>query len=699
MIRRHAMLLVVVLLVHPTKARADAPPPSGIFSGTYICSQRQFGLQLTFEPRSASQLSAVVTFFTPGGDAAQPLGAFRADGAFESATGAFRLQPMSWIKPATTFMMFAFTGTYDAAAGRVKGAIQAPGCTGFEAARDEQASQRLAAETTAREAQFANAPTSLSQARGPAEQCLVIGKWYSRFKKEYPEMDILRSMADDLYSHALYLFMDEEFTPVFDTAFDKMTDPERRNLTLLIRDCASQLTDRGDLFMYQNSLGRPLRGTIFSADVVAQLAYRRTLRQQRQQLLKELPTLPATDASLERVMTLKDSELKTYAVLWPSEHRELSKAIEGAAARIATPVVESWVDKVIGGAAGYQGLAEVMAARSRLEASRVAPATGTDPRATPRVAAGARPVPTARPSSIVQSSGPPDTYLSLATADARARSESKLDAKALSLVRELIAHERAKISTFGAGLQALEAGTAWYGKVTTSFASFLSERAVQDALAAFEARRKQDLASAVDAVLAKVNQAQTASQIRAVTAAYFGVPSDRSDPAVASVLAAAETRERTLSTAAAHAEDEARSGVTFCRSVTAGDKPTGSREPSSRDLCMALASQFDAVNDTLGSRKAACLRGDYRTDPALALMCIQLCGASSNCEFSMGLTRFEKIACEKAQGRPGFVCDYVAGFSSSNAAAAQMLATIGASGSLTQGRFVETPNGWIKVGR
>jgi hypothetical protein len=53
--------------------QGTAPGVRGIYTGTYVCNQRQFGLRLSFEPRSASQLSVVVTFFTPGTDASEPL--------------------------------------------------------------------------------------------------------------------------------------------------------------------------------------------------------------------------------------------------------------------------------------------------------------------------------------------------------------------------------------------------------------------------------------------------------------------------------------------------------------------------------------------------------------------------------------------------------------------------------------------------
>jgi hypothetical protein len=186
-----------------------------------------------------------------------------------------------------------------------------------------------------------------------------------------------------------------------------------------------------------------------------------------------------------------------------------------------------------------------------------------------------------------------------------------------------------------------------------------------------------------------------------VTATYFGVRGERTAAADTTVRAAAAAREQKLGAAATRAAEEARSTANFCKTLKGDDVIAGTGEPSSRDMCLAIADQFDAVNDNIRSKAAACRAGgNLKNDPILALQCIGLCGTSSSCEFAMGLTRFQRIACEKAQGQPGFVCDYVLGFSSSNAAQAQMYASIGAaSGSVTQGRFVRTPNGWIKLQR
>ena len=60
------------------------------------------------------------------------------------------------------------------------------------------------------------------------------------------------------------------------------------------------------------------------------------------------------------------------------------------------------------------------------------------------------------------------------------------------------------------------------------------------------------------------------------------------------------------------------------------------------------------------------------------------------------VTRFEKIACEKAQGKAGYVCDYVHGFGTNMQN--QSADSLSRGGSVTQARFVRRGDGWILLG-
>ena len=287
--------------------------------------------------------------------------------------------------------------------------------------------------------------------------------------------------------------------------------------------------------------------------------------------------------------------------------------------------------------------------------------------------------------------------LALATPEALSGAEATLKSRAADLVKNLVAQDRTKLSTFGTGLAGLQAGTAWYNQFQSTFAPYRTDPAVTDALAALAAIRKPQIAGQADALLTRVTQSTSPSQLSSVLSTYLGVPSDRSEPAAQRIFTAADTRQATLGAAAVKAEAEARSVTNFCKNVSAA-LPAGSAEPSARDMCMAIADQFDAVNDNLLAKKQVCESGGFRNQPLLAAECLVLCGGTGGtCNLSYTLTRFQKIACEKATGQPGFVCDYAIGISANNAQLEKMISNMLGAGQLTQSRFVKTANGWLRM--
>ena len=411
------------------------------------------------------------------------------------------------------------------------------------------------------------------------------------------------------------------------------------------------------------------------------LAYRRTLRQQLPRLQQELQS-PST--SLERATAIKNTELKNYEVLWPSEYSRLTESANTAVAGRADTSLDAWVASIVK-TDGVAGLKAVASGLDQIAAARTA-STRPAPRPT---------VPNRPP--LRGSQGAANSPLALATADALSKAESTLRSRSADLVKNLVAQERAKLGTLGTGLPGLQAGTAWYREFQSTFGPYRYDPMVNDALAALAAARKPQLAGQAGALLARINQAPTVPQLTDVMSTYLGVPSDRSEPAAQRVFNAADTRQTSLAATAARAEAEARSATNFCKNVLAA-LPTGSAEPSARDMCMAIADQFDAVNDNLQEKKRACEGGGFRNQPLLAAECLVLCGGTGGtCNLSYSLTRFEKIACEKATGQPGFVCDYGIGISANNAQLEKMIIGMLGAGQITQSRFVKTADGWLRM--
>jgi hypothetical protein len=696
-----AVSLCVLWVVPPSVAAQPAGSEiRGVYTGSYVCTQRQISLQLALEPETSGAVTGVFTFFMPGGSAENPVGAFRVAGSFDRATRTLRMQPREWVKRAPLYMPVGFSGTFDASGSTIKGTIAGPGCTTFEASRDAQATARLAKAAADRASRYDSAPTSLAQARTPDERCLVLGKWVSKLKREYPDTDVMRSVVDQLSIKAANLFSDEEFVPVFGKPYDQFSEADRQVPRQAIQHCSQYADSPEDRTLYGVVLVRPFLpgqggapGSFTFADVASMLAYRRTLRQQRGQLLAEVKALPPTEASFARAVAIRDKEMPAFEALWPSEYRELREAVDAAMLGVATPGLNAWVSSVVQGASGLEGLNAITSALARLSS-----AGRPDPRS------GGRPAPNAAHPGGVPGAAPaagsgPDAIIAAASPQARQQAEATLRARASTIVAELVKGEAAKLEGFGTGAVALEAGSTWYRHFSTLFGQFQSEPPVRAAQEALEARRRQDRAAGARDVLARVNAATTPQQLSAVLNTYLGVPADQNDASVSEVFAVAAERRRTLTAQAERAAEAARSVGNYCSRLPSNDREVPG-EPSSRDMCLAVADVMDGVNDGYRDIQRSCAAGNYRNNPILGIQCIALCGATvGTCELSVQMTRFEKIGCAdaKATGKPGFNCDYVLRYAASSANVQQALSAVAPAGSIVQSRFVKRGDVWIRL--
>ena len=112
----------------------------------------------------------------------------------------------------------------------------------------------------------------------------------------------------------------------------------------------------------------------------------------------------------------------------------------------------------------------------------------------------------------------------------------------------------------------------------------------------------------------------------------------------------------------------------------------------------ALENRFAAINAELEDLADRCRRRDFSDNPMVAMQCLTVCASAgnSNCDLSFALTEFRKIDCKETADQPGYVCDFVAGFSSSSPYIQSTLsALIGGGGSHGQGRFVKDGGDWM----
>jgi hypothetical protein len=123
---------------------------------------------------------------------------------------------------------------------------------------------------------------------------------------------------------------------------------------------------------------------------------------------------------------------------------------------------------------------------------------------------------------------------------------------------------------------------------------------------------------------------------------------------------------------------------------------SGDHEPSDREMRKAIEATFENINANYRDLGRRCERREFSNDPLLAMQCLALCGAGGGkCSLSFEITQFRKLGCEKAEGQPGYVCDFVLGFASDSPFAQGALRQLTGGGNAGQGRFLRNDEGWL----
>lgn len=132
---------------------------------------------------------------------------------------------------------------------------------------------------------------------------------------------------------------------------------------------------------------------------------------------------------------------------------------------------------------------------------------------------------------------------------------------------------------------------------------------------------------------------------------------------------------------------------------------TAHAEPTEREMREAVEAQLNNVNSGTNETADRCNKREYNSgqgDPVLAMQCLMFGVGAGTANAGrdvrapqFAVTRFEKIACEKAQGKPGYVCDYVFGYGSNMSNSPTERIT--RNGSAAQGRFVKRDGRWLRL--
>lgn len=122
-------------------------------------------------------------------------------------------------------------------------------------------------------------------------------------------------------------------------------------------------------------------------------------------------------------------------------------------------------------------------------------------------------------------------------------------------------------------------------------------------------------------------------------------------------------------------------------------------EPDSQDMRDAVQTTIDEYNENTKQKVANCRNGQYDNNPLQAAQCLAVYANGSNdkSDYMIKITKFKKISCTKAVGKPGYKCDYILNLSENTPAVLGVFGLTTRGGGQTQGRFVHSDDGWTLI--
>ena len=467
-------------------------------------------------------------------------------------------------------------------------------------------------------------------------------------------------------AYEAWLFQDALFVPAFGTRYDQVSSELAERLKAAGTDCKAPPNAKGqqvaDSGLFRRAFTYPYderfrRGV---ASIRARVA-------ESERITEQLKAIPPGQGAADRFLQLAAQRQMIGSFLLPGARSSFDTTFRDTYQRVVAPAQSEELQQVARDARGIEGLRTVAVQRERVRAA--AAVVGAAPTL-------------------------PDSFT------------RKFD----SLVAEVEAAERQRIDALGDGIQALELGVVWRKQYDAEIGKLDPKLAALRGY--FQQRRAALLEQSRPQLVAAISATRSEQELGALMNRYLPLPGDQDGEAGAPLgRAAAEHRSRLHQDAVLARNGPASEAPQSARSVAAAPRTPESAvapsagEPSEREMLAAFQRQIDALNEYYASTIAQCNRREYRAgsgDPMLAMQCLTI-GAGSGLRDggrnfntpTTAVSRFQKIACEKAEGKPGYFCDYVAGIQSTMTNIPPSFDKMIRNGEMRQGRFVRQGTGWL----
>ena len=456
------------------------------------------------------------------------------------------------------------------------------------------------------------------QAAGQQQGCDQLVAWLN----DGPlGIDVARQTAAEQNRAAMLLIEDGRFSRAFGKTFAQMSSEELKTLTTGISRCIDQRSP------YWN-----LRGVLYTAlspqrqaSNLRQYDAAKSATSEVAALTEELRSLQPTEDGYARLNSIRSSSSAMLKTATPSAVQAFNAALAEAQDRVAVPIQTARVRAAVASASGYDGLVQLSQLRGEL---------------LPGDRAGAR--------------------------DNLQAVNARMD----ELATVLATTERGRIDVLGTGMVGLERGVQWQTEFAQRYQRF-QLRPLADVQRYFGERRVATLAAAGAEFGQAVRRATSTDQLATIQSRYL-LPSDGSSIPGTQMLSALAEQSREIEKRAAlgasldqERKETAAAARTAApepkgRSTAAAPKGTegGNGEPTQEAMYDLVRQKYEVEAQRVRELAKRCNSG-RPSDPGDAIICLSNAMAGGvGADQPMKITRFEKLGCAPASGKPGYYCEF-----------------------------------------
>lgn len=607
-------LLLPTLLLVFFASIANAQLANGIHEGSFVCENGVAKIAVLIYQSSAGIYDGELEFYATVGNSVKLVGVKSIAGKATAGNNEIILQVGDWINlpkiripnklinyerdhPGGAFnyikTLAIQKNTYNDA---LQCRIANTRCEAFMLTYNQADSPAFISRIKEKNASFTNASVNYKDADNDEERILAILKWSKRYTDEFTNNNEYKT----IHSRGIQLlFTDQTFTPFFGKPLDELTYHQA--------EWAGRKLISGDhrIKWQREVLSRAFQEVTKkeTSDLIKEI---RVLRFRYDEFKKELENFSQnySQISLNDLKAYKKKTVQKYAYIWPSDLKLLTDQIDNNMSAAAERTLATMVTQAI------------QEARTIEDAKRLKGFFSLH-----------------------------KEIYTLSGAAMRKKYYDLITEKFNTIVESEVAKEKALLTSVFAQSTPFPAANQWYDSFgrrfnDIGFVSSAVDKARNEFLDLYEKR----LIEHKQKITAEILSAKTAAELQELDDYYFHILV--SNPDLANILSSLHSKQNQLKQ-----EEEAKKILAELESLKKMlDEKTPTGEPTQAQMRWAFANRLGLITDT----QKRFLAPGNRANPmsSFGLLTKALMG-----DWQVSLDYFEKISCEKAIGKPGFVCD------------------------------------------